>query len=54
LSEANGIAIKVFDKETNVTSNYTSMRKAAEGVGVVTSTLFYHFFIFFFKNKKRQ
>ena len=43
LSEANGIAIKVFDKETNVTSNYTSMRKAAEGIGVVTSTLFYHF-----------
>jgi group I intron endonuclease len=43
LSAANGTAIKVFDKETNVTSYYTSMRKAAEAVGVGNSTLSYQF-----------
>lgn len=43
LSAANGVSIKVFDKETNVTSYYTSMRKAAEAVGVGNSTLTYQF-----------
>lgn len=43
LSKANGIAIKVLDKETNETSYYSSMRKAAEAVGVANTTLNYHF-----------
>jgi hypothetical protein len=29
MSEANGIAIKVFDKEMNVTSTFSSITKAA-------------------------
>jgi len=31
ISKANGKAIKVIDLETNLTSNYVSVRKAAEG-----------------------
>lgn len=49
MSEANGIAIKVFDKEMNVTSTFSSITKAAEGLGVTRQALLYHFFSFFFK-----
>jgi len=47
ISESIGIAIKVFDKETNVTSNYTSIKRAAKAIGVSDFTLRYHFFLFF-------
>jgi len=45
--ESIGIAIKVFDKETNVTSNYTSIKRAAKATGVSDFTLRYHFVFFF-------
>ena len=43
ISKANGKTIKVTDLETNLSSNYVSIRKAAEALGVANSTLFYHF-----------
>jgi len=43
ISEALGTAIKVLDKETNATSTYASIRKAAEALGVTQRTLCYHF-----------
>lgn len=43
MSAANGTAVKVFDKETNVTSYYTSLIKAADAVGVGNATLSYQF-----------
>jgi hypothetical protein len=43
MSEANGIAIKVFDKEMNVTSTFSTITKAAEGLGVTRQALLYHF-----------
>jgi ribosome-binding protein aMBF1 (putative translation factor) len=42
-SEANGTAIKVLDKETNVPTNYTSIKKAAEALGASQPALSYRF-----------
>jgi len=42
MSEARGTAIKILDKETNATSTYASLRKAADALGVTQPTLSYH------------
>jgi group I intron endonuclease len=43
MSEANGIAIKVICKETNLTSTFSSITNAAEWLGVTSQALLYHF-----------
>jgi DNA-binding transcriptional ArsR family regulator len=42
ISEAQGTAIKVLDLETNLSSNYASIRKAAKALGVAQSALSNH------------
>jgi hypothetical protein len=39
MSEAQGIAIKVFDLETNEPSTFSSLKKAAKVLGVSQSAL---------------
>jgi hypothetical protein len=39
MSESSGTAVKVLDLETAVCSNYVSMSKAAEAMGVSTAAL---------------
>lgn len=43
ISQAKGSAIKVLDQKTNVSTNYASIRKAAEALGVTHKALSYHF-----------
>jgi group I intron endonuclease len=43
ISEEKGTPIKVIDLNTNVSSTYTSIRKAAEMLGVTHKALSYHF-----------
>jgi len=43
MSVDKGTAIKVFDKEMNVTSTFSSITRAAEGLGVTRQALLYHF-----------
>lgn len=43
MSAALGTPIKVMDIETNETKTYSSIRKAAEALGVTHNALFYHF-----------
>ncbi len=43
LSQAKGSAVKVLDQKTNVSTNYTSIRKAAEALGETHKALSYHF-----------
>lgn len=43
MSAALGTPIKVMDIETNETKTYSSIRKAAEALGVTHNALSYHF-----------